>query len=212
MTALNQELKQQLDSTVEKFLAERYAFDTRQSLVASELGYSAENWQSFAELGWLGIPFAEQHGGIGGEIADTLDMMRLFGKHLVVEPVVSTVGLVGTAIAQGNNQTMQAELLPRLISGELVAALALEEPASRGNPGFVGLSALPVDGGYRLQGDKVCVLNAPQSDYLLVSARTAGEQTDILGISLFLLERNQPGVTLAPYLTVDGHRAANLQV
>ena len=91
MTALNTELKQQLDDTIEQFLNKQYDFPARQSLLVSQEGYSSENWRAFAELGWLGIPFAEQYGGIGGAFTDTLQIMRLFGRHLVLEPVVSTV-------------------------------------------------------------------------------------------------------------------------
>ena len=217
---LNTELKQQLDDTIEQFLNKQYDFPARQSLVVSREGYSREHWRAFAELGWLGIPFAEQYGGIGGAFTDTLTMMRLFGRHLVLEPVVSTVGMVGSAIAQGTNQRLKEECLPRLIAGEVIGALALEEPGSRGNPAFVSVTAQPLDpaeghaqgGGYRLRGEKICVLNAPQADYLLVSARTSGEQLDTDGISLFLVEAGREGVQLNSYPTVDGHRAANISL
>ncbi|NKI15907.1 pimeloyl-CoA dehydrogenase small subunit [Spongiibacter sp. KMU-166] len=213
MTALNTELKQQLDDTIAQFLDNEYDFPARQSLVASEEGYSREHWRAFAELGWLGIPFAEQHGGIGGAFTDTLEMMRLFGKHLVVEPFASTVGMVGGAIAQGSNRHLKEECLSRLIAGEVIGALAMEEPGSRGNPALVNMTAQPLakGGEYRLRGEKICVLNAPQADFLLVSARTSEEQSDTDGISLFLVETDREGVQLTSYPTVDGHRAANIK-
>jgi alkylation response protein AidB-like acyl-CoA dehydrogenase len=224
MAALNTELKQQLDDTIEQFLSKQYDFPARQSLVVSQEGYSKEHWRTFAELGWLGIPFAEQYGGIGGAFTDTLKLMHLFGRHLVLEPVVSTVGMVGSAIELGTNQRLKEECLPRLIAGEVIGALALEEPGSRGNPAFVGVTAQPLDhaaghaqgaapgGGYHLRGEKICVLNASQADYLLVSARTSGAQLNTDGISLFLVEAGREGVQLTTYPTVDGHRAANIML
>ena len=88
-----------LQDSVERFIQNDYGFDQRQKLTGSELGFSKEHWSHFAELGWLGLPFAEEDGGFGGSAIDTMSVMEAFGKGLVVEPYVSTVLMAGSALA-----------------------------------------------------------------------------------------------------------------
>ena len=77
-----------LDS-VQKFIANDYDFDTRQKIAESDQGYS-QVWQTFAELGWTAIPFAEEDGGIGGGAVDMMVVMEQFGRGLLVEPTSPT--------------------------------------------------------------------------------------------------------------------------
>ena len=75
-----------IQDSIARFVAEGYELDKRNAAVASEHGFSVDNWQQFAELGWLSIPFAEEHGGFGGDAVDTMLVMEEFGKGLLVEP------------------------------------------------------------------------------------------------------------------------------
>ena len=143
-------------------------------------------------------------------MVDTVAMLQLFGKSLVVEPLISTIGLVGAALESGANDALKETVLPQLIAGEAVASLAWEESDSRGNPACVSTSVEPLAEGFRLRGEKVMVLNGCQADYLLVSARSDGNPFDENGISLFLVDSNAPGVSVQAFPTVDGHRAANI--
>ncbi|MDH5736831.1 MAG: acyl-CoA dehydrogenase family protein, partial [Gammaproteobacteria bacterium] len=79
-----------LQDSVQRFIQNSYAFDTRQKLSNSEEGFDRDNWQTFAELGWLAMPFSEEDGGLGGTPVETMIMMEEFGKGLVVEPYLST--------------------------------------------------------------------------------------------------------------------------
>ncbi len=60
------EEQQMLQESVQKFVQKNYDFETRKKIMASPMGYSEENWQLFAELGWLTVPFDEADGGCGG--------------------------------------------------------------------------------------------------------------------------------------------------
>lgn len=211
MSSLSAEMRTMLDDSVDKFLRDHYSFDARRAVVASASGYSPDHWQEFAEFGWLGIPFAEDDDGLGGTIADTLGLMRHFGRALVVEPYLGVVGLAGQAIANSGNADMKASLLPGLIAGEILPVLAWEEAHSRGNPTYVGLRAEPNGAGWRLDGDKAAVLNGPQATHLVVSARSRGDITDHDGIELFVVPVEMPGVVIEGFATVDGHRAARLR-
>ena len=97
MSSLSAEMRAMLDDSVDKFLRDHYSFDARRAQVESVSGYAPDHWQQFAELGWLGIPFSEDDGGLGGTVTDTLGLMRRFGRALVVEPYLGVVGLAGQA-------------------------------------------------------------------------------------------------------------------
>ena len=73
-----------LQDSVQRFIQNSYAFDSRQKLIKTEDGFSRENWASFAELGWLALPFSEESGGFGGTAVETMILMEEFGKGLVV--------------------------------------------------------------------------------------------------------------------------------
>ena len=98
------------------------------------LGYSAEHWRLFAEMGWLALPFAEQHGGFGGTPVDTAILMETLGRGLVLEPYLSTVVLAGGLVALAGSEVQQADIIPQIIAGDLTLALAYLEPGSGFDP------------------------------------------------------------------------------
>ena len=93
--------------SIARFVSENYAFDQRNAVVAMEHGFSAEHWQQFAELGWLSIPFAEEHGGFGGGPVDTKVIMQEFGRGLVAEPYLATVMLFGGLLQAGASEQVR---------------------------------------------------------------------------------------------------------
>jgi len=105
-----------LQNSVQRFIQNDYTFEQRQKLLKSDEGFSRENWASFAELGWLGLPFSEEAGGFGGGPIETMILMEEFGKGLVVEPYLSTVLLAGKLIEQGGNAAQIESLLAEIIA------------------------------------------------------------------------------------------------
>jgi len=198
-----------LRSSLEKFLASKYDF-RRRGAGAAESGLDRELWRGMADLGLLGLPFAEELGGAGGSPLDVLLVMEAFGRALVVEPYLSAVVLAGGALRHGATAEQQAELIPPMISGEKVYALAFAEPASRFNLHDVATTARAEGDGYVLEGRKSVVYGAPAADALLVTARTSGGRGDEAGVSLFLTPKDVPGLTLRDYPTVDGFRASEV--
>ncbi len=199
-----------LADSVEKFVSNDYPFETRQQLSRSTLGYGTDNWQTFAELGWLGVPFPEADGGFGGSAVDTMILMEQFGKGLVVEPFLASVVLAGGALRHGGSAAQKDDWLAPLIEGSKQSALAFAEPKGRFNLADLTTRAEASDDGYRLTGYKCVVLNGPSADFFVVSARTSGEQRDPAGVSLFLVPADAPGLSRRDYPTVDGFRASEL--
>jgi alkylation response protein AidB-like acyl-CoA dehydrogenase len=199
-----------LRDSVARFIQDGYSFDARKEIARSEAGMSRDNWNTFAELGWLSIPFAEEHGGFGGGPVDVMLVMEQLGKGLVLEPYLATVLLFGGLLQKGGSAQLQAEYIPKIIDGSCLGAFAYLERQSRYELADVATTATAVDGGYRLDGEKVVVFNGANADQLIVSARTSGEQSDTSGISLFLVPADAAGIKKLEYRMMDGQLVANL--
>jgi len=204
------EEQQMVRDSIARFVQDDYDWDTRKAIVASDQGMSASNWKLFAELGWLSIPFAEEHGGFGGNIVDLSVVMEELGKGLVVEPYFPTVVLFGGLIKRAGSEAQLAEWLPRIIGGEVLGAFAYVERQSRFAMHDCQTTAKRSDEGFILNGEKVVVFNGEAADQLVVLARTAGEQSDREGLSLFVVDAAAAGIDKMSYPMMDGQRVANI--
>ena len=201
-----------LADSVARFIDHDYDFETRQKIAESELGYSADMWRTFAELGWTAVTFDEADGGLGGGPVELTLMMEQFGRGLVVEPFLPSIVLAGGVLRRTANAAQKERWLPALIGGELQAALAFVEPQGRFNLADVATTAAAKDGGYVLNGRKAIVLNGGDANLLIVPARTAGDQLDRDGITLFALSADAGGIERKAYRTIDAHRAAEISL
>jgi alkylation response protein AidB-like acyl-CoA dehydrogenase len=201
-----------LQDTLQRFISRDYDFERRRALVRSPLGFSAEAWARYAELGLLALPFPEEFGGLGGSGVDVMAVMEHVGQGLLLEPYLSTVVLCGGLIRDAASESLKHSILPRVAAGRLQMALAAYEASGRYDLAHVACTAVEAGGGWTLSGSKAVVLDAPSADYFLVSARSAGEVGDAEGISLFLVARDAAGMTMLPYPTQSGGRAADLRL
>jgi len=198
--------------TLRKFLNTGYGFDARAKIISSSAGFSEDVWAAMAEMGILGVPFDAEHGGFGGNTVDMMVVMEALGEALVVEPYLATVGLGGRFIARGGTVAQQKQILPSLIAGKTKMAFAQTEPGARYELARVSTRATPSGDGWVLEGDKRAVLHGGCADLLVVSARTAGAEGDAGGISVFLVERGAPGVTVSDYRGLDNLRLADVRL
>jgi alkylation response protein AidB-like acyl-CoA dehydrogenase len=201
-----------LKENVERFIANEYTFNKRRAWAQSEVGFSRENWARFGELGWLGVGVAEEYGGLGGSAVEQTILMEAFGRGLVVEPYVTTAVLGITLLHYGGSPQQKQKFLPAIAAGEALIAFGFAERQSRYNAADVATMAHQNGGGFVLNGTKSVVFNASSADTIIVSVRTAGASRDEHGVSLFLVERQTPGVVLREYATVDSGRAAELSL
>ncbi len=199
-----------LQDSIEKFIQNDYAFETRQKVVKNEQGFSSENWKTFAELGWLGVPFPEADGGFGGKAIEAIIMAEQFGKGLVVEPYLATVVLAGGALKVAGTAAQKERYLTAIIDGSLHGALAYAEPQGRFNLADLTTTAMKDGNGYVLNGYKAVVLNGPSADILVVSARSSGGQRDTDGVSLFVIPADAKGIGRRDYPTVDAFQASEI--
>ncbi len=199
-----------LRNSVQRFVQDKYSFEARKAILASEEGWRRENWRAFAELGLLAAPFAEEYGGFGGGAIEAMIIMEEFGKGLVVEPYLQTVILCGGLINIAGSKAQKAALLPQIASGDLVLAFAYAEPQGRFNLADLVTKAEKSGDGFVLNGSKAVVAAAPWADKLLVSARTSGGQRDKDGVTIFIVDKMAAGVNRRDYPTIDGQRASEI--
>lgn len=204
------EEQQQIQTSIARFVAENYMFDQRNAVVALEHGFNPGHWQQFADLGWLSIPFAEEHGGFGGGPVDTMVLMQEFGRGLVAEPYLATVLLFGGLLQAGASELVQSETIPRIIAGELQGAFAYLERQSRYAMADIATRATKNGGQWTVNGEKTVVLNGGAAQKLIVAARSAGAQADEAGVTLLLVDAASAGISRTVYRMTDGQEAANI--
>ena len=199
-----------LRESVDRLLLDRYTFDKRKGYMAEPDGWSSALWSQYAELGLLGLPFAEQHGGFGGGGIELMLVMEAFGRVLALEPYLATIVLAGTALRLAGSEAQQSALVPRIAAGELVLAFAHSERQARYDLSDVLTTAKPKAGGWVIDGAKSVVAHVDSAGLLVVSARTAGSRDDADGITLFIVDPATQGVARRSYTLRDGTRAAEL--
>jgi pimeloyl-CoA dehydrogenase small subunit len=201
-----------LRDSVERLLADHYGFEKRRSYLAEPEGWSRRLWAQYAELGLLGLPFAEDYGGFGGGPIEVMLVMEAFGRVLALEPYLATVVLGGTALRLAGNEEQKSAILPQIAEGGMILAFAHGERQARYDLTDVLTTAKPKGGGWELDGAKSVVLHGDSAQRLMVSARTAGERDDPDGITLFIVDAAANGVARRAYPMRDGTRAAEISL
>jgi len=200
--------RRMLADSLNRFIAEQYAFDARDRIAKSANGFSKEIFQQFAELGVIGALFGEADGGFGGGGFDIAVVFEALGRGLVVEPLLGAV-MVGEALSAAGSDA-QKEKLGDIINGVTVAAFAHDEADTHYERTRVQTKAERSGDGWMLNGAKAVVPQGEQADLFLVSARTSGNVDDEAGISLFLVPAKAAGLTVRGCPAIDGGRVAEL--
>lgn len=203
------EERQMLQDSLRRYLRDKYDTETRNTIVESDTGMSAEIWTGLADLGVIGALFGEEQGGFGGAGFDFAVVFEELGRAGVVEPFIDTAVLGGGLIAELGNDD-QLGLIERIIEGAVHLAFAHGEPTSRYDLTRVETTARADGDAVILNGRKAVVVNAQNADMLLVSARESGAVDAADGISLFLVPKDSKGLTIQGYPLLSGGCAAEV--
>ena len=167
-------------------------------------------WPRLGELGLLGITVSEEYGGAGlGYLAHTIVMEEVSrGSASVGLSYGAHSNLCVNQIFRNGNDDQKQRYLPPLISGEHVGALAMSESDAGSDVVSMRLRAEKRGDRYILNGSKMWITNGPESDTLVVYAKTDPEAGS-RGISAFLVERGFPGFEPSPKLDKLGMRGSS---
>jgi pimeloyl-CoA dehydrogenase small subunit len=199
-----------LKESLDRLIGDRYAFEQRKGYAQSPQGWSRELWAQFAELGLLGLPFEEPHGGSAGGPVETMIAMEAFGRALALEPYLATVVLGGGFLRHGGSAEQCADLIPQIADGSLTVAFAHTERQSRYDLYDIETSAVRDGAGWMLDGKKGVVVHGDTADKLVVTARVGGGRRDRDGVAAFIVDGKTAGVSRLGYPTQDGLRAAEI--
>ena len=166
-------------------------------------------WQAMGELGLHGITVSEEDGGLG---------LGYLEHVIAVEEVSRASASVGLSygahsnlcinqIARWGNEEQKAKYLPKLISGEHVGSLAMSEASAGSDVVSMKMKAEKVEGGYRLNGTKYWITNAPFADTLVVYGKTDPEAKS-RGITTFLIEKDFDGFAIGQKIEKVGMRGS----
>lgn len=205
---LNEE-QQMLKDAARRFLAERAPVSELRRLrdERDATGFSRELWSGMVEMGFVGTLIDEEFGGTGfGNVGMGL-VAEEAGRNLSASPLLSTGVLGASLLQQAGSDAQKQALLPAIAEGSLLTALAVDE-RPRHAPTDIETRADASGGGFLLNGRKVNVIDGHVADKLIVAARSAGEPGDVDGLTLLLVDREAPGVSVERTIMVDSRNAA----
>ncbi len=202
------DIADQIRETTRRFAADRIAPIAAQ--IDAENRFPRELWPEMGALGLHGITVEEQYGGLG---------LGYLEHVIVMEEISRASASVGLSYGAHSNlcinqirrwgtDAQKRRTLPRLISGEHLGSLAMSEAGSGSDVVSMRLRAERRGDGYRLNGTKFWITNAPQADVLVVYAKTdpaAGAR----GITTFLIEKGLPGFSVSKKLDKMGMRGSD---
>lgn len=172
------------------------------------MGFSRDLWKRMADLGWVGILIPGEYGGAGMGLADLAVVLEALGRVLAPEPFLSTVLLAGQGLTLVGSEEQKRTWLPAIATGEKILTVAYQEARSRYDVNRVTTRAERDGAAWRISGEKIQVLDGPSADGFIVSVRTAGEANNPNGITLFLVPRDIPGLTITSQHRLDDRAVA----
>lgn len=173
-------------------------------------GFSRELWQQIVDMGWTGINIPEEFGGLDFGYRGLGIVMEEAGRTLAASPLLSTVVLGASAIVLGGSTEQKAQLLPKVVEGSLLLALAIDEGAHH-NPAGIALTASKARDDYILNGSKQFVMDGHVADKLIVVARTSGQPGSVEGLSLFLIDADADGIINTKRSMADQRNASTIE-
>lgn len=200
--ALNEQ-QEMMQTLARDFLTAEYTDKVLKAMAADENGYTPELWKKLAEMNLLGLSIPEEYGGVG-DFLDLIVVMEEMGRACFISPFFSTVVLGASAIIEAGSEAQKKEFLPGIAGGKIIITLALAEKSGKYTPDAVQTKATRQGEDYIINGTKLFVTDAHVSNYLICAARTDK------GISLFIVDRNTPGIKCTPLKTISGDKQAEV--
>ena len=151
-----------------------------------------ETIRQMGKDGWLGVGWPEEYGGQGRTALEQfifIDEVRRCGAPL---PFV-TLSTVGPALMEMGSEEQKAEYLPRILAGEIHFAIGYTEPEAGTDLASLTLSAVKDGDAYVINGTKIFTSGANIADYIWLAARTSSEGKKHHGITIFILDTQDPG-------------------
>jgi alkylation response protein AidB-like acyl-CoA dehydrogenase len=195
-----------LKTSARDFLQQECPKKLVRAMMEDEKGYSPELWKKIADLGWLGLVFPEEYGGVGSSFLDLAVLLEECGRALLPCPFISTVVLAGRPIASFGSENQKQQFLSSIASGEMILTLAFMEASGGIEASDVTVTATVSGDSFIIKGTKLFVPHAHIADYILCVTRTEDRLDKEEGITLILVDARSPGVRIEPLKTMTGEK------
>ena len=193
--ALN-ELQTMLQNVAAEFMEAEMPKSRVLEIDDSDSGFAVDLWEKMCDLGWAGMVVPEEYGGSGNSFTDLGVVYEVMGYHACPSPHLSSAVLSAHAILEAGDDAQKQDLLPGIASGQQIFAFAFTEPDYAWGPSGVQLRAQLRNGGFVLNGAKLFIPDANIADRLLVVARTSDGGNPADGLTLFLVDKDAPGISV----------------
>jgi alkylation response protein AidB-like acyl-CoA dehydrogenase len=203
------EQQEMLQKSARDFLSNEYSDKLIRQMAQDEKGYNPELWNKMAELGWMALSIPEESGGIG-DFLDLITVLKEMGHACFISPFFSTMVLGACAIMEAGNSAQKQKYLPAIAEGKMRITLALLEASATYSAEAVKTKATAQNDNYIIEGRKLFVPDANSADYLICVARTGAASDPAQGITLFLVDRNAPGVSCELLQTISGDKLSEV--
>jgi alkylation response protein AidB-like acyl-CoA dehydrogenase len=167
-------------------------------------------YDALAKAGFMGLFYPEEYGGTGGSHKDFTALVETLGYYYtgIAQAYMTTVIYAGMHVVKFGRPEVKAEIVPKIISGEIKLALAMSEPGTGSDVAGIKTRAVRDGDDYVLNGQKVWITCAHVADYLVVVSKTDIAAERHRGLSIFLVDAKAPGVTVRP-LNMLGRRTTH---
>jgi|TARA_B100001094_G_scaffold314378_1_gene353154 alkylation response protein AidB-like acyl-CoA dehydrogenase len=166
-------------------------------------------WNEMTKLGWPGILIPEDYGGSNFGITGISVILNECAKTLTPSPLFAT-GVIGAySIANYGTEKQKKYYLPKIASGELTTALAVDE-SSHHNPANTEIFAKKEGSNFIVNGKKTFVIDGASADLIILLARTSGDKGDMTGLTLFLVDANSNGFETKKLDMADSRNYSNI--
>ena len=162
----------------------------------SDSGFAVDLWEKMCDLGWAGMVIPEEYGGSGNSFTDVGVVHEVMGYYACSSPHLSSAVLSAHAILEAGDDAQKKDLLPAIASGQQIFAFAFTEPDYAWGPSGIQLRAQPHPGGFVLNGAKLFIPDANIADRLLVVARTSDGGNPADGLTLLVVDKDAPGISV----------------
>ena len=175
----------------------------RSILEDSDQQYSENLWKDIAEMGWTGTAIPEEYGGLGLGMLELCVIAEELGRSLAPTPFSSSIYLFAEFIKSYGSEEQKKKYLPKIASGEFIGTFALSE--TNGTPRSSNIKASVNDG--KLSGEKTPVNDGEVADIIIVAANS-DNNANHNSLSLYLVEKDDPGLSKSSLETLDPTRPA----
>jgi alkylation response protein AidB-like acyl-CoA dehydrogenase len=157
--------------------------------------------KKLAAHGWLGMSWPKQYGG--NEIEGVYEFILNEALARRAAPQIGKgVGIIGKTLIRHGNEKLKQEFLPKILNAEIEFAVGYSEPQAGSDAANMQLKAEKVEGGWKLNGQKIWTTSAHFADWYWFGARTDPDKPKHQGISLFLLPMDAPGLEIQSMPTI----------